>query len=178
MAAATAYLFEELAAAEGRDDAAGWLRNVVQRDNLNTAARTGRSAATDRKILPPRHRAAAPSARRPAQDAQAPAESVLASEDVRERVKGWHGKLHSWVERDRSHETKAGGARCHDAAVKPTIGAWHREWKSCGALHLLQMDDPASDGASEALVALAWGLNIEVSRACIQKARPVVSGQE
>ena len=116
------------------------------------------------------------SARRSAQDAQAPAESFLASADILERVEGWHGKLHIWAERDRCHETKAEVP--HDAAVKRTIGAWHREWKSCGALHLLQMDDPASDGASEALVALAWGLNIEVSRACIQKARPVVSGQE
>ena len=59
------------------------------------------------------------------------------------------------AERDRCHETKAEVP--HDAAVKRTIGAWHREWKSCGALHLLQMDDPASDGACEALVTLTGG---------------------
>jgi len=173
MASATAYLFEELKTAVGRDDAAAWLRVVVKRAKLNTAARDGRCAATDPENLPSPPRALAPSARRPAHAAQTPTESVLTSEDAKKRVLGWRRKWHSCdpaPERQSQdcslsqdcQATKAKGPG--EASAKPTIGAWQRKWNSCGALHWLAMDEGGSDnGDCEALAALTGPLNIEVS---------------
>ena len=167
MAAATAYLFEELATAVGREDAVLWLRDVVRRAKLNTAARAGRcaDAATDPKHLPARHHAAPPSARRPAHaaHAQAPTETGLASEDARACVKGWHRQWRSSGVRgvllqtqDRSQETKAEGPR--EGVVKRAIvarqhDAWQRRWKSCGALHELRLDAVTIDGTCEPIAA-------------------------
>ena len=151
--AATAYLFEELEAAVGRNDAACWRRISVQWLKLNTSTRARRSAATDPESLPSRHhRAAAPSVRRPAHAAQAPTEFVLASEEARERVKRWHSQLRSWADgvqlqaQDSCQEAKAEVPR--EDTVKPTNGARQHQWTLCGALHSLKMDEAVSDGAS------------------------------